>query len=486
MRNSPGTKAVKIASVFLVLVFILGFPSGGSAGDPAAVISQDQRPNKLSLLVGKSIIIRSTKPVKRVSLAAPEIADFVLLSPSQIYLTGKTPGITNLTLWENEKISAIYDLEVAPDVSRLKEKLHAILPGEEDLRVIATHDSITLAGTISSTANLSQALALAGAYIPNNKVINLVQVAGVHQVMLDVRVAEMSRSLMKRLGVNFNYLRKDDFGISLLNNLTRLVDPDQANLGTPGAPFGIFVSPSVNALFRFTPGSATWTGFIDALKEDGLVKILAEPTLISLSGQTASFLAGGEFPIPIPQGLGTVAIEYKTFGVGLNFTPTVLSERQISIQVTPEVSELDFSTAALLEGFVVPGLTTRRASTVIELRDGQSFAIAGLLRENVREIISKFPLLGDIPILGALFRSSAFQKNETELIIIVTPHLVKPLDLTKQSLPTDGYIEPSDTEFFLLGILEGREKTKSSGTNPSLTHLDKTGGLEGEFGHTIP
>ncbi len=474
--------------MFLAFAFLLAFSPTCWAADPATVIPEAQRPSKVSLAVGKSIIIRSTTPVKRVSLAAPEIADFVLLSPTQVYLIGKAPGITNVTLWEDSRISAIYDLEVGPDVSRLREKLHEILPTERDLQAIATHGSITLSGTISSTANLSQALALAGAYAPEGKVINMVQVAGIHQVMLEVRVAEMSRSLMKRLGFNMNVLRKDDFGVSLLDGLTKLVGEGEANLLTPGAPYSIFVSPAVNALFRITEGNTTWTGFIDALREDGLIKILAEPTLIALSGQTANFLAGGEFPIPVPQGLGTVAIDYKTFGVGLSFTPTVLSEDKISVNVTPEVSEVDFSTAVLLEGFVVPGVTTRRASTTIELADGQSFAIAGLLRENIREVFSKFPLLGSVPILGALFRSSSFQKNETELIIIVTPHLVKPLDLKKQSLPTDAYVEPDWFEFYFLGLMQGKKK-EPAGTNratPAPTHLGKKGGLEGEFGHVIP
>jgi pilus assembly protein CpaC len=486
MPNYSGIKGVQTASIFLAVTFVLVFSPLCWAADPATVIPESRRPNKLSLSVGKSIIIRNPTPVKRVSVAAPEIADFVLLSPTQVYLIGKAPGITTVTLWENNKIAVVYDVEVTPDVARVREKLHEILPEERDLRVIATHDSITLSGTISSTANLSHALALVRAYAPDNKVINVVQVAGVHQVMLEVRVAEMSRSLMNRLGINFSILRKDDFVVSLLDNLIQLTDLDAGTLAMPGAPFGVTVSPAVNAILRITDGDTTWTGFIDALKEDGLVKILAEPTLIALSGQTADFLAGGEFPIPVPQGLGTVAIEYKTFGVGLNFTPTVLSDDKISMKVAPEVSERDFSTAVLLEGFVVPGITTRRTSTTIELADGQSFAIAGLLRETIREIVSKFPVLGSIPVLGALFRSSSFEKNETELIIIVTCHLVKPLDLEKQSLPTDAFIEPSDAQLFLLGILEGRKKRKSSGTNPPLTRLDKRGGLEGEFGHTIP
>ncbi|MBW2450495.1 MAG: type II and III secretion system protein family protein, partial [Deltaproteobacteria bacterium] len=239
----------------------------------------------------------------------------------------------------------------------------------------------------------------------------------------------------------------------------------------------LLAGPAVNSLFRFDTGEVTWTGFMDALNEDGLLKILAEPTLITLSGQSANFLAGGEFPVPVPQGLGTVAIEYKPFGVGLVFAPTVLSKEKISIQVTPEVSELDFSTAAVIEGFVTPGITTRRASTTVELGDGQSFAIAGLLRESVLTDVQKFPLLGDIPILGALFQSKSFIKRETELVIIVTPHLVKPLDVAKVSLPTDFYVEPSAAEFYLFGKMEGSEKNRPVTAN---------GVLDGEFGHSMP
>ena len=193
------------------------------------------------------------------------------------------------------------------------------------------------------------------------------------------------------------------------------------------------------------------------MKTDGLIKVLAEPTLIALSGNEASFLAGGQFPVPVPQGLGTVAIEYKDFGVQLKFTPTVLADNKINIKVAPEVSELDFSTAFSSADYVIPGLNTRGAETVVELADGQSFAIAGLLRDTARDTMSKFPLLGDIPILGALFRSRSFQRNETELVIIATPRLVKPLDPAKQTLPTDFYHEPSDAEFYVLGLMEGQD-----------------------------
>ena len=463
------TRYGKIKSVALVFVLaLLIFPTISLASD--AIELQTLETQKLTLVSGKSIVLRSAAPVSRVSIAAPEVADFLILSANEIYITGKAAGSTNLTLWQNKKLVAIFDLEVGYDLSRLKQEMHEILPEEEALQVISTNDSITLSGKISSAANLSQAVALVKSYAPEGKVNNFVEVGGVHQVMLEVRVAEMGRSLTRRLGINFAGQKGDQFGVSLLGNLAQLQD---AIVGVNP----LLASPAVNALFRFDTGDVTWTGIIDALKEDGLVKILAEPTLITLSGKSANFLAGGEFPVPVPQGLGTVGIEYKPFGVGLIFTPTVLNKDKISIQVTPEVSELDFSTAVLIEGFVTPGITTRRASTTVELGDGQSFAIAGLLRETVLINVQKFPILGDIPILGALFQSKSFQRRKSELVIIVTPHLVKPLDMAKVSLPTDFYVEPSATEFYLFGKVEGSEKNKP---------VTASGALDGEFGHSMP
>jgi pilus assembly protein CpaC len=417
----------------------------------------------IELVQGKSLVIETPIALKRVSLADPKIADALVISPRQLYLTGTAVGTTNLTLWGKDNgVFAIYDLVITPDLSRLKQQFHEILPGE-NIRVTATHDALTLFGTISSTAKLSQALEVARTFAPQ-KIVNLLQVAGVQQVMLEVRVAEMARSITKRLGFNFIVTTGGgEFGVSQLNNLTTFND------------FVTEIGSAVNALFRLQKGDITLTSFIDALQERGLVKILAKPTLVALSGQEANFLAGGEFPIPVPQMQDTITIEFKTFGVGLSFTPIVLNDQHISLRVAPEVSELDFSNAVTFSGFVVPALTTRRASTVIELADGQSFAIAGLLDESVREIISKFPLLGDLPILGVLFRSVSFQKNDTELVIIVTPHLVKALHLSQQPLPTDAFIEPNDFEFLLLGNLEGSgSKGKTSGA------------LDGEFGYIMP
>jgi len=479
MLRSSKLRKHQAFALAIILLFII-VPIGTWAA--SSMVQETMEVKKLNMVSGKSTILKSELPIKRVSIADPEIADVRVLSPHEIYLTGKTAGITNLTLWQNGKVTEIYDLEVVYDVSRLKQQVHEILPEEKDLQIISTNDSITLAGRMINTTNLSKVTALAKSYAPKGKINNLVQVGGVHQVMLEVRIAEMARSTTKRLGINFNYVNGDDFGVGLLGGLSELVNPLDANISTPtlpgqsGVPFGLKVSPAVNALFRFSSGNSTWTGLIDALKEDGLVKVLAEPTLIALSGQTANFLAGGEFPIPVPQGLGTVAIDYKKYGVQLGFTPTVLSENVINIKVTPTVSELDFTTSVQYQGFVIPGITSRQASTTIELADGQSFAIAGLLQDNIRETVSKFPLLGDIPILGALFRSQQFKKNETELIILVTPHLVKPLNMAKQTLPTDFFIEPNDAEFYLEGRMEGRENDQSA----------VSGKLDGDFGHTMP
>jgi pilus assembly protein CpaC len=457
----------KIAWLFVLIPVLISLATTGLTWAAEVSSSELQTMSKLNLLAGKSIVLKSRETVKRVSIANPEIADFVLISPNELYITGKSVGTTNMTLWQSQGGYRVFDMTVGFDVAQLKQEINDILPNESDLRVTSTNNSITLSGRISNATNLSQALTLARSYASEDKVNNLVEVRGVQQVMLEVRVAEMQRNLARRIGVNFNYLTQSgNLGYTFLGGLTGFDDEGILRL-----------SDSVNALFQFTSNGTTWTGVIDALKSDGLVKVLAEPTLIALSGKSASFLAGGEYPIPVPQGNDTISIEYREFGVRLSFTPTVLSDNKINIHVAPEVSNLDFSTAVQFEGFITPGLTTRRAETVIELADGQSFAIAGLLSDNSRDTINKFPLLGDIPVIGALFRSREFQRNETELVIIATPHLVKPLDQKKQPLPTDFYQRPNDAEFYLLGIMEGERPNQST---------EMRGDFDGSFGHAIP
>jgi pilus assembly protein CpaC len=457
----------------ILIVLLVTFIPVKSWAAPSTILKNEEN-KKLDLVIGKTTYIEAKsqdgREARDAELGNPDIAD-VKRWGNYIFLKGKKAGTTNLILLDRAKqVISIYDLEVAYDVAGLKQQLHTLLPGETEIRAVGSQGSITLLGEVSSTASLSQVLSLAAAYAPKDKIVNQLQVGGIHQVMLEVRVAEMSRRVTKRMGLNFSVVNGNDFGVSLLGGLSSFDSTGESAVQT--------FSDAITALLRFSSGNTTWTFFIDALKENGMAKILAEPTLIAQSGQTASFLAGGEFPYPVPQGGNNdnITIEFKAFGVMLLFTPTVLSEDRISISVAPEISELDFSTAQRFGGFVVPGLTKRTASTTVELADGQSFAIAGLLKETVKEDISKFPLLGDIPILGALFRSSAFQKDETELIIIVTVHLVKPLDMAKQTLPTDYYIEPNDVEFYILGLMEGRERKKPE---------ELTGELDGEFGHGI-
>jgi len=445
-------------------------------------------PQTVEVVKGKSIVIRLDAPAARVSLADTDTADIILLSPVQAYVTGKKPGVTNLTLWSGTgELAGVYDIRVTADLAHLKEMIHRVLPGEQDIRVIGTGEHITLSGTVTSASSLSTALEVAEMFAPE-KVTNLMSVGGVHQVMLEVKIAEMHRSVLERLGIDLAYAWKGDFAYSLLNNLFNL-DPKNGaiSMGETAA----VINPSRNGLFRATSGGVTLTGFLDVLKQNGLVKVLAEPTLICRSGEDAQFLAGGEIPVPVPQGLGTVAIEYKQYGVQLVFSPSVISGDRVSLRVFPEVSELDYANAVQISGMVIPALTTRRASTVVELGNGQSFAIAGLLHNEVRENIKRYPGLGDIPVLGTLFRSSEFRKNETELVIIVTPHLTKPLDVAQQVLPTDNYTEPTEMEFFFHGKMEGEKRVNVARIQPVSTGRaedanQRTTGMEGEFGHIIP
>lgn len=458
----------------------------------------------LEVTLGKSVVVETEVPITRASLANPAVADAVVLSPRQIYVTGTGVGGTNLTLWQSEEeVYRLYNISVQPDVSELKEQIYQLFPEETGVRVTTSREHIAVSGTVSSAPRLSHVLSVAEAYAPG-KVVNLLQVGGVQQVMLEVRVAEMNRELVRRLGINVGYANEAGQGfVTTIGELGATV----AEAATTGG-YGL-VPVAANALVRFSQGGDQWTVLLDALKENGLAKILAEPTLVALSGQEANFLAGGEFPIPVPQGFGTVSITYKKFGVGLSFTPVVLGGNVISIKVAPEVSELDFTNAVVLNGFLIPAITTRRAATVLELRDGQSFAVAGLIRSSVREKLSKYPMLGELPILGSLFRSSQFLRNETELIILVTPRLVKPIEGESVRVPTDDFVEPNDLDFFGFGKLEkiastpepmavddgdlggaeAPEPTPAPAASPARASRPVSGprpGLDGEFGHVNP
>ena len=449
-----------------------------------AVVTND--PETLQIGLGASIIIDSPAPFSRASVADPEIADPLILSTKQIYLTGKKIGATTLTLWgKNKQVSNVFNVLVTPDLTKLKAQLHQLFPQEKKVKVTGGHDGLTLSGMVTSAENLSRIVSMAEPYAPK-KVSNLLQVGGVQQVMLEVQVAEMNRGMTRNLGINWHQTDGDHFSFGLLNDLLTFEEDNQGRLT-------LFPAAITSAFFGFGVGDTIWNVVLDFLKQHNLTKILAEPTLVALSGQEASFLAGGEFPIPVPGTFGQTTIEFKEFGVRLGFNPTVMNNDKISLKITPEVSELDFSTGVNFGGFTIPALVVRRASTILELGDGQSFAIAGLMQESVRETVAKYPILGDIPILGALFRSSQFLKNETELVIIVTPRLVKPLDLVKQPLPTDYYLEPNSFEQMLLGYVEGVPhqpslpspmEPKPDGQSGSLAWQQR--GLEGVFGHLAP
>lgn len=464
-------------------VLLTGGWSFAAPREPTVTI--DTEPGRpIQLEINRLAKLRVSETVKRAHVVNPKIAELIYSetqSPDWVFVSGKAIGTTQLTLWgKGNKAIGTFEVIVRPDVSGLKKHIYDFFP-EEHVLTSDSGEYITLTGTVSGAARLQKILALAEAYAPG-KIINLLQVGGVQQVMLEVRVAEISKKVGHKLGVNFAFDGDHGFGLSMLDNLTAI--PKE---GWPGNPLN--VATSVNAVLGFFNGTQTSILTIDALQEEGLLKILAKPTLIAQSGQSASFLAGGEFPFPVAQNLDRFSIEWKSFGVGLNFTPTVLGEGKISLLVAPEVSELDFTKTISYAGFAVPSIDTRRMSTVVELADNQSFAIAGLLKNYARESIAKFPILGDLPILGALFRSTKYQKDETELVVIVTPHLVKPVDGDKLALPTDSFIEPNAFELLLLGMLEGHSK-KTDTTDATGATSSEDGaipsGLEGNFGYIVP
>jgi len=466
----------------LALGLVLAMGSGAGAAELLDRVKNQEIAQVLHLKVGRSKVLRTAYAITRISVADPDVADLVLISDKEIYVNALAPGVTSLSIWGKSRFTTA-TVTVEADLTLLKEKLHQILP-KEKIGVEAAGDSVVLSGEVSGPVAQETALSLAAPYAggKKDKVVNLLHVGGVQQVMVEVRLAEISRTIAERIGVNFVGVGENAFGVSQINNLNTVSGILRSLTGAAGAGTTVTqaISPSITAIAGFAAGPTFWTMFFDLLKQQNLGRVLAEPNLVTTSGQKASFLAGGEYPIPVPQsgvgGAATITIEYKKFGVGLDFTPTVLADDKIALKVHPIVSELDFTTTVAYTslGFTVPGLKTREMETHVEVKDGQTFAIAGLLQQNTRDIINKFPVLGDIPILGALFRSTSYQKNETELVTLVTPRLVKPMAPGQARLSTDKYIEPSDFEIYLLGRQQGRErKPVPPGT---------TGNLPGDFG----
>ncbi len=439
--------------------------------------SEDQV--ELQLPVGKSQIIRANDSLDQVVIGNPNVADIKLLSDRQVLILGIKPGHTNLAFKSKRRdLVALMDIVVGYDIAGIKRKFREVLPQERQLNVATSNDAVIISGHVSSSASLEKAIAIATSYVPADNVINLVNVGGGHQVMLQVKISEVSRNSLKELGINSTITgNQGDPETAVFAGAVGLIS---------GTPIGTL---SLNELGGGVADALRIT--INALESKGLAKTLAEPNLVAMSGQEASFLAGGEFPIPVAQsdtvgGASAITVEYKPFGVGLNFTPTVLSKNQINLQLATEVSAIDESNQFVLGGGLnIPALTTRRMATTIEIGDGQSFAIAGLLQNNLSESINQFPFLGDIPVLGALFRSNSFNRAETELVVIVTPKIVRPVKEKDLTLPTDNMSAPNQLEWYLLGRLEGKSGGKRESDKVGATGASRnlTAGYQGEFGH---
>ena len=438
----------------------------------------------LVVTVHKSRTITFPTPFKTASIASTDIADITPLTDRSIYIQGKKVGTTNVSIFDqNLQLVELLDLEVTIDTGSLQEKIRA-RTGSNSIRVTSSNGDVVLTGTAPDAVTADRAVSLAKSVVKTSEIVNAISVAPAQQVMLKVRFLEASRSAERDLGVNWfatnsNGSRGFSTGrgqpnigpVPTVTSTTSggtttttasanntggisLIKSSGALLSTAtGEPFGVVLANLVN-------GGTNIDVMINALETKGLVRRLAEPNLIALSGDEARFLAGGEFPVPIAvsttTGAGiTPTIEFKKFGVSLGFVPTVLNRGLINLRIAPEVSELDFSNAVTISGTTIPSLVVRNAQTTIELRDGQSFAIAGLLQSRGVRSVDQVPWLGTVPVLGALFRSSSYQNQESDLVIIVTPHLVQPTTpADRLATPLDQRMPSNDSDFFINGQLE--------------------------------
>jgi len=413
----------------------------------------------IDLDVSNGILIRLARPAQTVFVADPKVADIQVKSPRLIYVLAISPGETTIiAVDKNERVLTNRRVKVSHNLVRLRQSLKSMLPNA-NITVRSMNSSIVVSGSVKSPRDAADVRRMAEQLVANpENVIMKLGVTAPTQVNLRVRIAEVSRDTLKQFGINWDFLGRiggASFGLATGNPVLA---------GFPAFTPGVGIAPSAspvlaqtrgtgNVLGGFSSGSLDVNGLIDALDEEGLITVLAEPNLTAMSGKPATFLAGGEFPIIVSVKDNLIGFEFKQFGVSLAFTPTLMDDSRISLHVNPEVSEISTQGEVVINGFSVPSLTTRRAETTVELGNGQSFAIAGLLQNNIKHDIDKFPGLGDIPILGSLFRSDRFKRNETELVIIVTPYIVRPVDGDRLALPTDGIIPPSDKERLAQGAL---------------------------------
>ncbi len=428
----------------LAAVLAAGFAAtmpGPAVAQPAGAVAPD---NQVTLSVGTGQLVQLRGTMSDVFIANEGIADVQVRSANQIYIFGKAPGQT--TVYATDRGGRVVysaNVRVGQNLASIGDMLQLAMP-EADIQATPMSGLILLTGTVAQPSDAEEAERLAQAFVgEGTQVVSRLRTATPQQVMLQVKIAEVSRTYLQNIGVNL--LTQDTTGGFQFG----VAQGEGINVDT-----GAVIRQPLGTTFRLAGellGLDIVSG-INLAEQNGHATTLAEPTLTALSGETASFLAGGEFPIPVSQSLGTVTVEYKEFGVGLAFTPYVLEDGRISMRVRPEVSELSSAGSITLNGFEVPSLTTRRAETTVELGSGQSFMIAGLLRNTGNNNVDRAPFLGNLPIIGALFRSNRFRREETELVIVVTPYLVQPVSSGRIALPTDGYRTPDDAQRILGGM----------------------------------
>jgi pilus assembly protein CpaC len=444
-RKGALLRCAAVRAVLALAVLTAQMPVRSFA-DQKVTLANPGHTSSVTVTVGKSLDVRTDQSFVDISVGDPDVADVNALTDHALSILGKKIGATRVTIYAKDKqVVGIFDVEVSYDVSLLNTEIMRFTGG--GIRVTSINGRIMLSGTSPDAATLDKAVTIARQFAPD--VINTVQVMAPQQIMLEVRFIEASRSASRELGVQWNV-----FGNRVLANVG---DQQPASalpaLATTAAgvlsgsnPFGFLIG-------RVIGGANPTDVALNALEQKGLIRNLAQPNLVALSGDTASFLAGGEYPIPVPGQFGSIAIEYKKYGVGLAFTPTVLKDGQINLVIKPNVSQLDPThSVSIAGGISVPALTVREAATTVELRDGQSFMLGGLLQNNSQTNQDQLPWIGDVPVLGALFRSAEYQKSETDLVIVVTPHIVRPLaPANAVHTPLDGTMPANDIDFFLMG-----------------------------------
>ena len=460
-RSGGWLRDLAIALAVALLAAMLGFMAEARAAERVVEIGGSHRTAMVTVAIGKSQDVRTDNSFVDVTVGDPDVADVNPMTDHTLSILGKKIGTTRVSVYgDNKQLIGIFDIEVTYDITRLTTELARRFPYSH-IHASSVNGRIMLSGEVSDAATLDKAVTIARQFGP--EIINTVSVMSPQQVLLEVRFIEIARTAGRELGVQWNR-----FGANSITNVGNevsagslpMVPPSGSSdlLNVVGTAAGVLSggNPFGFAIARLAANGVTTDVALNALEQKGIARTLAEPNLVALSGDTASFLAGGEYPIPVAGNLGQITVDYKKYGVGLAFTPTVLGGGLINMKIEPEVSQIDPThTVSVANGISVPALIVRRASTTVELRDGQSFVIGGLLQSNNHHNIDQLPWLGSVPVLGTLFSSKSYQNNETDLVIIVTPHLVRPArpgDPIKT--PLDKTVPPNDVDFFLLGKTE--------------------------------